>query len=137
MALVEFIDLTEEIVEDPRGSSFYPFKNRVRRSEVLIPNFHLVSIRPGQVRGNHAHPGQVEWLYPFHGEGDFIWQQPDGSKETHRLAGGRMLVRISPGVAHALRNTGPGPVYLLAWREPLGEEQGQPDTVPHPVTEAT
>jgi len=135
MAVVDFIDLTEEIVEDPRGLSFYPFKNRVSRAEVLIPNFHLVSIRPGQVRGNHVHPGHAEWLYPFHGEGDFIWQTPEGVKETRRLDGGRVFIRIAPGVAHAMRTIGPEPIYLLAWREPLDEEQNQPETVPYPIAE--
>jgi quercetin dioxygenase-like cupin family protein len=135
MASVEFIDLTGEIVEDPRGLSFYPFKDRVGRPELLIQNFHLVSIQPGQVRGNHAHPGHLEWLYPFHGQGDFIWETPEGGRETRRLAGGRVFIRIPPGVAHAMRNPGPDPMYLLAWREPVDPETGERDTVPHPVTE--
>jgi oxalate decarboxylase/phosphoglucose isomerase-like protein (cupin superfamily) len=134
MEVVEFIDLTEEIFEDPRGLSFYPFQGRVGRSEVLIRNFHLVSIRSGQVRGNHAHPGQVEWLYPFHGAGEFVWETPAGIKQTRRLAGGRHLIRIPPGIAHAMHNPGPDPVYLLAWREPVAEGGSEPDTVPHPVT---
>ncbi len=136
MAAVEFIDLAEEISEDARGLSFFPFKNRVSRADVLIPNFHLVSIQPGQVRGNHAHPGHLEWLYPFHGQGDFIWKSPDGAQAARRLAGDRLIIRISPGVAHAVRNVGSEPIYLLAWREPLGEAQGQPETVPYPVAEA-
>lgn len=135
MADVEFIDLAGEISEDPRGLSFYPFKNRVSRPDVLIQNFHLVSIQPGQVRGNHAHPGHLEWLYPFHGQGDFIWESEDGAQASRRITGHRVFIRIPPGVAHAMRNVGPEPVYLLAWREPLGEEQGQPETVPHPVAE--
>ncbi len=136
MASVEFIDLSGEIFEDPRGLSLYPFKDRVSRPELLIQNFHLVSILPGQVRGNHAHPGHLEWLYPFHGQGDFIWESPDGVRETRRLAGGRVFIRILPGVAHAMRNPGPEPIYLLAWREPVSEASGQPDTVPHPVSDA-
>ena len=135
MAAVEFIDLTEEVSEDPRGFSFFPFRNRVSRGDVLIPNFHLVSIQPGQVRGNHAHPGHLEWLYPFHGQGDFIWKSPDGTQASRHIAGRRVLIRIFPGVAHAVRNTGTEPISLLAWREPMGEEQGRPETVPYPVAE--
>lgn len=135
MEVLEFIDLAEEIFEDPRGVSFYPFKKRVSRPDVLIQHFHLVSIEPGQVRGNHAHPGHLEWLYAFHGVGDFIWESPDGARSTRRLIGGRVIIRIPPGVAHAIRNPGPDPIYLLAWREPVGEAAGKPDTVPHPVTE--
>ncbi|MDI6852647.1 MAG: cupin domain-containing protein [Deltaproteobacteria bacterium] len=135
MAAVEFIDLSEEISEDPRGLSFFPFKNRVSRPDVIIPNFHLVSIQPGQVRGNHVHPGHLEWLYPFHGEGDFIWKTTNGGQASRRIAGHRVLIRIPPGIAHAVRNVGAQPIYLLAWREPLGEAQGQPETVPCPVVE--
>ena len=135
MGVVEFIDLTDEIFEDPRGVSFYPFKRRVSQPDVLIQHFHLVSIEPGQVRGNHAHPGHLEWLYPFNGAGDFIWESPDGTRATRRLVGGRVFIRIPPGVAHAMWNPGPDVMYLLAWREPVGEEAGKPDTVPHPVTE--
>ncbi len=131
MAAVEFIDLQGEISEDSRGLSFYPFKGRVKRPELLVQNFHLVSIQPGQVRGNHVHPGHLEWLYPFHGEGDFIWEEPDGTRKTRRLAGGRVFLRILPGVPHALRNPGPDPVYLLAWREPAESPGDQPDTLPY------
>jgi quercetin dioxygenase-like cupin family protein len=133
MTAVAFIDLTGEILTDPRGISFFPFKDRVRQPELLTRNFHLVSIEPGQVRGNHAHPGQVEWLYPFHGHGEFLWQEPGGAKQERRLAGGRVLIRITPGVAHAMRNPGPEVIYLLAWREPADGVQGQPDTVPQAV----
>lgn len=133
MAAVEFLDVSGEIFSDARGLSFYPFKERVSRPEILVQNFHLVSVQPGQVRGNHLHPGHWEWLYPFHGEGDFVWVEPDGARKSRRLAGGRVFIRIAPGVPHALRNPGPEPVYLLAWREPVSGEIGQPDTVPHPV----
>jgi quercetin dioxygenase-like cupin family protein len=135
MGGVEFIDLAEEIFEDPRGLSFFPFKNRVGRPDNLIQNFHLVSIQPGQVRGNHVHPGHQEWLYPFHGQGDFIWKTTNGAQASRRLTGHRVIIRISPGVAHALRNDGPEPVYLLAWREAQPEEKGQPETVPYFVVE--
>ena len=133
MTAVEFIDLSEEIFTDPRGLSFFPLRDRVRRPEILIRNFHLVSIEPGQVRGNHAHPGHLEWLYPFHGAGDFIWEGSDGSRQERRLAGGRVLIRIPPGVAHAMRNPGPEVMYLLAWREPAAETGEQPETLPHPL----
>jgi dTDP-4-dehydrorhamnose 3,5-epimerase-like enzyme len=130
---VDFIDLTEEIFTDARGLSFFPLRERVFRPDALIQNFHLVSINPGQVRGNHVHPGHLEWLYPFHGAGDFIWQEPDGTRKERRLAGGRVLIRISPGSAHAMRNPGPEVIYLLAWREATAEGEDQPETVSHPL----
>ncbi len=131
MESVEFIDLSKEIREDSRGFSFYPLQGRAEHPEKLPGAFHLVSIAPGQVRGNHLHPGVWEWLYPFHGTGDFLWEPRPGDLQERLVSGHLLLIRIPPGVAHALRNPGPEPIYLLAWRE--GEPDATEDTVPHPL----
>jgi hypothetical protein len=55
MESIKFIDLTREIREDSRGFSFYPLKGRALEPGRLPEDFHLVSIAPGQVRGNHLH----------------------------------------------------------------------------------
>ena len=129
MEIVEFIDLTQELWEDPRGFSFYPLKGRTEDPANIPDAFHLVSIAPGQVRGNHLHPGRWEWLYPFHGTGYFRWEPHPGDIQERLVSGHRLLIRIPPGVAHALRNPGPEPLYLLAWRE--GEPDPTQETVPH------
>lgn len=129
MEIVEFIDLTQELWEDPRGFSFYPLKGRTEDPATIPDAFHLVSIAPGQVRGNHLHPGRWEWLYPFHGTGYFRWEPHPGDIQERLVSGHRLLIRIPPGVAHALRNPGPEPLYLLAWRE--GEPDSTQETVPH------
>ena len=130
METVEFIDLTGELWEDPRGFSFYPLKGRAEDPAKLPDAFHLVSIAPGQVRGNHLHPGRWEWLYSFHGTGIFRWKAQSGELLERTISGHRFLIRIPPGVAHSLRNLGPDPIYLLAWRE---GEADTDDTVPHPL----
>jgi len=84
------------------------------------------------VRGNHLHPGRQEWLYPFHGTGRFIWEDTAGQRRERLISGHRLLIRIPPGVAHALQNPGPEPLYLLAWREGEGEPPGEvQETVPY------
>ncbi len=131
METVEFIDLSPELHEDERGFSFYPFKGRVEDPANLADIFHLVSIAPGQVRGNHLHPTRWEWLYLIHGTGTFRWEPNPGETREREVSGHRLLIRIPAGVAHSLRNPGPEPIYLLAWRE--GELEGAADTVPHPL----
>ena len=126
---VEFIDLLTEIWEDSRGFSFYPLKGRVDDPQSLPGAFHLVSIAPGEVRGNHLHPDRWEWLYPFHGTGFFMWEPNPGDLRERLVSGHHLLIRIPPGVAHALQNPGPEPIYLLAWRE--GEIETAEDTVPN------
>lgn len=129
MHTVEFIDLTPEIQEDARGFSFYPLKGRVLNPAALPAVLHVVSIAPGRVRGNHVHPAKVEWLYPFHGQGFFLWEPRPGDVRERLITGHRLLIRIPPGVPHALRNPGPEPLYLLAWRE--GDQEGGEDTLPY------
>jgi len=129
MEAVKFIDLSREIREDSRGFSFYPLKGRVQEVDKVAEAFHLVTIAPGRVRGNHVHPGRWEWLYPFHGTGYFMWEPHPGDLRERLVSGNRLLIRIPPGVAHALRNPGPGPLYVLAWRE--GEGDSGEDTVPY------
>jgi len=129
MEALQFIDLAGEIQEDSRGFSFYPLKGRVQDPGRLPADFHLVSIAPGQTRGNHLHPERWEWLYPFHGRGLFRWEPRPGDRQEQEVSGRRLLIRIPPGVPHALHNPGPEPLYLLAWRE--GESAAAADSVPY------
>jgi oxalate decarboxylase/phosphoglucose isomerase-like protein (cupin superfamily) len=136
MAAVEFIDLSAEIQEDLRGISFFPWRGGVREPQDLLKTFHLISIRPGQVRGNHLHPGHREYLFTFHGAGVLLWEDPPGEVQERLLTGRRTLVAIPPGVAHALRNPGPEILYLLAWRERIEASPAEPETVRHPLSAA-
>lgn len=131
MAGVEFIDLSAEIHEDPRGFVLFPWEKGVEDIQNLLRTFHLISIAPGQVRGNHLHPGHREYLLTFHGAGILTWEEKAGKVRERRLSGNRTLVRIPPGTAHALGNPGPEVLYLLAWRERAGPESTEPESVPH------
>ncbi|MFZ5448070.1 MAG: cupin domain-containing protein [Thermodesulfobacteriota bacterium] len=121
MAAVQFIDLRSEIHSDDRGMSFFPWQGRLQSPEDIFNSFHLVSIRPGHTRGNHLHPGHGEWLYPFHGDGVIIWEAASGQTQERLVSGDSTLIYIPPGIAHAVRNPGPEILYLLAWREAVGE----------------
>lgn len=134
MAAVDFIDLTGEIQEDFRGFSFFPWPGRLREPQDLINTFHLISIRPEQVRGNHLHPGHEEWLYLFHGTAIFLWEPNPGEVKERVISGDRTLIRIPPGVAHAVRNPGPETLYLLAWRQATGPDTQEPETLPRPLS---
>lgn len=134
MAGVEFLDLSGEIKEDPRGFVFFPWQEGVKEPRELLRTFHLISIAPGQVRGNHLHHGHREYLLTFHGVGVLIWEEAPGEIRERRLTGNRTLVHIPPGVAHALRNPGPEILYLLAWRERAGSGSGEPETISHSLT---
>ena len=131
----QFFDLGDKIRRDERGLAYFPFREAAATPEgpTILESFHLVSILPGQVRGNHQHPHKREWLYVFNGEGNFVWQDDQGQKHQQRLADDRTMVIIPPGMPHALSNEGSQVLYLLAWRVPERPEVTEPDTVPSPV----
>ncbi len=133
MTEVQFIDLSGEINADARGMSFFPWQGRLQEPGDLLRTFHLISIRSGQTRGQHLHPGHEEWLYPFHGIGLFTWEAPSGQIRKQIIKGGRTLIRVPPGFAHAVTNPEPEILYLLAWRQPVGPGLADPETVPHPL----
>jgi quercetin dioxygenase-like cupin family protein len=134
MAAVQFIDLHGEIHNDVRGMSFFPWQGRVQALGDILNTFHLVSIRPGHIRGNHLHPGHAEWLYPFHGDGILIWEVAPDQFQDRLISGDSTLIHIPPGIAHAVKNPGPEMLYLLAWREGAREAAATgPETVPHQV----
>ena len=133
MSEIHCIDLSGEIKADDRGMSFFPWQERLQAPGDLLPTFHLVSIRPGQSRGHHLHPGHAEWLYPFHGRAVLTWEAAPGQVRERVISGDRTLIHIPPGLAHAVTNPGPELLYLLAWREATSNRHADPDTVPHPL----
>jgi len=136
MADVEFIEIAKEIHRDERGFSFFPWTGRAQEPREVLRTLHLVSVLPGQTRGNHYHPGHEEWLYLFHGDGLLAWEA-EGQIKERMIAGGDLMIRIPPGVAHALTNPGPKVLYLLAWREPAGEGAAEPESVFKVITKPT
>jgi uncharacterized RmlC-like cupin family protein len=134
MVTVQFIDLSGEIHADSRGMSFFPWQGRLQTPEDLLKTFHLISIRPGHSRGNHLHPGHTEWLYPFHGDGLFTWEEDPGQVQERLISGDCTLIHIPSGIAHAVTNPGPEILYLMAWRTGIGQATtAGPETVPHMV----
>jgi len=134
MAEVQFIDLSSEITADARGLSFFPWQGRAEEPQGLLDTFHLISVRPGQSRGHHFHPGHVEYLYPFHGRAVLTWEAAPGQIREQVINGDRTLISIPPGLAHAVTNPGPEVLYLLAWRQVSGPGPTDPETIPHPLS---
>ncbi|MBM4293663.1 MAG: cupin domain-containing protein [Deltaproteobacteria bacterium] len=135
MAEVEFIDLAPHLHEDHRGMAYFPWQaQKLRDPASALHTFHLVSITPEQVRGNHLHPAYEEWLYVFHGQGVLWWETGAGELKKRLMANGRTMIYIPPGVAHALENPGPEILYLIAWRERSGSAAAELDTVPKVLT---
>ena len=133
MAEIQFIDLSGEIKADPRGMSFFPWQGRLQAPGELPSTFHLISIRPGQSRGHHLHPGHAEYLYPFHGRAVFTWEAAPGQVRERVISGDRTLIHIPPGLAHAVTNPGPETPLPPGLAGGSGPGPGEPETIPHPL----
>jgi oxalate decarboxylase/phosphoglucose isomerase-like protein (cupin superfamily) len=101
---------------DARGFSFSP------PGEALnfignIADMHLASTAPGAVRGNHYHLHKQEIVIVLPGSAwSLHWDEGEDTDTQRRTFDGRtaVLVLISPGCSHAVRNDGTVPLWLVA-----------------------
>ncbi len=117
MAEIEFIEVKAEFFETAKGWAFFPFQaGVVPFEEVDGASFHVVKTNPGEIRGNHRHPGVEEWLHVFGGKAIFHWRAPDGAVKRRPIENEHTIIRVPPDVGHAVLNNGRRPVYLTAFR---------------------
>ena len=109
---------TRELVNngDARGFSFsVPAESLAfvgRMSDV-----HIASIKPGAVRGNHYHLRRREAIVVQPGsKWSLHWDEGENQQAQHRdFPGDRaVLVLISAGASHAVRNDGVSDLWLVA-----------------------
>jgi oxalate decarboxylase/phosphoglucose isomerase-like protein (cupin superfamily) len=115
--MTEKIQITElDNRGDARGFSF------TAPAEALafvgrMADVHLASMGPRAVRGNHYHLRRREAIVVLPGaRWSLHWDEGEGSLPQHReFDGGRaVLVLVSPGASHAVRNDGEGTLWLVA-----------------------
>ncbi len=82
-----------------------------------MADVHLASTKPGAVRGNHYHLRRREAIVVLQGaKWSFHWDEGAGSAAEHREFDGSraVLVLLSPGASHAVRNDGDADLWLVA-----------------------
>src|SRR2546423_6188121 len=100
---------------DARGLSFTLPPDAL---EVLgrVADMHLASSGPGAVRGNHYHVSKREIIVVLPGAAwSLHWDEGEGIPAQHRNFGGgsAVLVQVSPGCSHAVRNEGSALLWLF------------------------
>jgi oxalate decarboxylase/phosphoglucose isomerase-like protein (cupin superfamily) len=78
---------------------------------------HLASTAPGAIRGNHYHLRKREAILFLPGTAwSLHWDEGEGTTRRRSNFDGSsaVLVLISPGNSHAVRNDGTAPLWLVA-----------------------
>jgi dTDP-4-dehydrorhamnose 3,5-epimerase-like enzyme len=84
-------------------------------SRDLLADLHVVSMRPGTVRGNHYHPDSSEWLLICGGAAKLVWGRTGDEEIEEILVEGMQphLFRMPPGVRHTIKNLSDRLIYLV------------------------
>jgi oxalate decarboxylase/phosphoglucose isomerase-like protein (cupin superfamily) len=116
----------EGLYRGPRGWGMAPLRI-AGAGDAAAEGLHLVSIRPGASRGNHAHGNATEWILVFGGTGKLTWRSPAvGTVRESVISGeGPVLYEIPPHVEHVITNTSGADIYALVFYN-----HPAPETVP-------
>ena len=123
-----------EIIEWDKKSDDRGWFLKALSREALAPGaefgeVHVVMARPGKTRGNHFHKLKDEWLGVMAGQGTLALLDPkSGERREIQLGDGQMkIVKISPGVVHAIKNSGDRDMTVFVYTDaPFDPEN--PDT---------
>ncbi len=82
-----------------------------------MADVHLASTKPGAIRGNHYHLRRREAIVVLPGaKWSLHWDEDEKSGGQHRDFDGQraVLVLVSPGASHAVRNDSESLMWLVA-----------------------
>jgi dTDP-4-dehydrorhamnose 3,5-epimerase-like enzyme len=101
---------------DARGFSFTASPEALDFVGCVV-DMHLASTIPGAVRGNHYHLRRREAIILLPGTNwSLHWDEGEDTAAQHRSFDGRnaVMVTVSPGASHAVRNDGKTLLWLVA-----------------------
>ncbi|MBU1043363.1 MAG: hypothetical protein KJ915_03070 [Candidatus Omnitrophica bacterium] len=102
---------------DDRGVSFslplqiFDFMKKIKE-------IHMATILPGAVRGNHFHEKRKEVIMVLYSDAwIFGYQDKKAEQPTFQHFEGEagIVIKIKPGIAHALKNTGNKPLLIACF----------------------
>ena len=100
---------------DERGWAIRPFNDSELKSGD-ISDLHVVSLKPGHVRGNHYHRFKSEFIWVLNGVTELTTiNNETGEKESMVIDGDKenIMIHIQPDVTHAFKNVGTPVAYLF------------------------
>jgi dTDP-4-dehydrorhamnose 3,5-epimerase-like enzyme len=122
---------------DKRGFSFTIDKSHLNWLRTM-PCLHVVSIRPGFVRGNHYHLERHEVLFvSATSRWVAAWSIPGTSEVTSRSFEAQdniVAIEVPPGLTHAVRNEGSEDLTIIAFSD-VEFDPANPDAVREVILE--
>jgi len=116
MKLIDLVELKAS--GDHRGIAFRPISDEELQSKKIF-NLHLVSLKPGAVRGNHFHQYQNEVICVFGSRCKVAAvNNKTGEREEETIEENKqVLLKIPTNVTHAVKNIGDKTLYLLCYSD--------------------
>lgn len=90
-------------------------------------NTHVALTAPGGIRGNHFHHHATE-VFVLVGPGLVRWREGGVVQDVNVPEGEAVRFTVPPGIAHAIKNTGPRPMILMAFSS-QPHDRANPDTI--------
>lgn len=115
MGKVEQINIENKIWIDDRGW-VSDLLSAIGISIKSISDFHIVSIKPGKIRGNHFHKNATEWILFLGGKAILLWRRA-GEELVNKIevAGNSpTLYKIARNIEHSVINYDQCDIYLIA-----------------------
>ena len=133
MKYIELINLPTS--SDNRGIAIRPISDDELKSKKLF-NLHLVSLKPGVVRGNHYHQYQNEVICVFGSRAKVVAvDNSTGDREEEIIEEDRaVLLKIPRNISHAIKNIGDNILYLLCYSD-RKYQQEKPDSIANKIIE--
>ncbi len=105
------------VFKDDRGMVVFPASATLglRLKAGNLKDFHIATLKPGAVRGNHAHPHHDEYLICI-GDGAAVVVRQDGRNRTLRPR--NAAVKIPKGMPHAVANRGRSDITVACFYGP-------------------
>lgn len=118
-----------DIKRDERGWLVEIMRSEEQRRSDRFGQFLITTAYPGYIKGNHYHTRKFEWYCVIRGEGKLILENnATGEREVIALSEEEpALVMISPGITHAIENTGKEMLSVLIYIDESFNES-DPDT---------
>jgi dTDP-4-dehydrorhamnose 3,5-epimerase-like enzyme len=117
----------------PIANPFGDFKEPIG-GEVYtdVHYLHMVSINPGEQRGNHYHEHQIEYLVVLNGIVEVKWRLLEEQVPKVQLVDAEKpkTLRVEPMTIHSLKNVGDIPTIIMCFSS--NEQLSKGDTVKVP-----